>query len=402
MDFGEGAKRSTVADGGNYTEKVVYVGTPSAAMKVAAVYRAVNLISSSAAVLSLQYKRKNRAKDYFVLDETPSGRQLNYLLTVQPNKRMNAYTMRKYLVAQLLLQGNAFIYPRRSSMGKVVELVLCRPGSVAYDEYSNTYAIADPTNGIYESGIDAEEILHFKNMCTDGGYWGMSTIGYAAQTLSIAATADAETLKRFGTGGRFKAILQNNQTVKGIGEYQDEEMQGLGDELQESLNRGDDILVMKGDGQLTPISMSSADMQFLESRKFTIREIARFFNVPPSKLMDDSNANYKSVEVSQIAFYAEALQPIVAEIEREFTAKFLNEVTFLDYKFVHDLTSLYALDLDSRAKWDKARLENGQATVNDLRRESDKEPVEKGDEILMSVNLAPLGSAKLSGEVKSE
>ena len=101
VDFGEGAKRSTVADGGNYTEKVVYVGTPSAAMKVA-----VNLISSSAAVLSLQYKRKNRAKDYFVLDETPSGRQLNYLLTVQPNKRMNAYTMRKYLVAQLLLQGN--------------------------------------------------------------------------------------------------------------------------------------------------------------------------------------------------------------------------------------------------------------------------------------------------------
>jgi phage portal protein BeeE len=118
--------------------------------------------------------------------------------------------------------------------------------------------------------------------------------------------------------------------------------------------------------------------------------------------MDDSNANYKSVEVSQIAFYAEALQPIVAEIEREFTAKFLDERTFLDYKFVHDLTSLYALDLDSRAKWDKARLENGQASVNDLRRESDKEPVEKGDEILMSVNLAPLGSAKLSGEVKSE
>jgi HK97 family phage portal protein len=402
VDFGEGAKRSKVADGGNYTEKVVWVSSAAAAMKVAAVYRAVNLISSSAAVLSLQYKRKNRAKDYFVLDETEGGRQLNYLLTVQPNRRMNAYTMRKYLVAQLLLQGNAFIYPIRSSMGKVLELVLCSPGSVTYDVYTNTYAIADTTNGIYESGIDSEEILHFKNMCNDGGYWGLSTIGFAAQTLSIAATADAETLKRFGTGGRFKAILQNNQTVKGIGEYQDDEMQGLGDELQESLNRGDDILVMKGDGQLTPISMSSADMQFLESRKFTIREIARFFNVPPSKLMDDSNANYKSVEVSQIAFYAEALQPIVAEIEREFTAKFLDERTFLDYKFVHDLTSLYALDLDSRAKWDKARLENGQASVNDLRRESDKEPVEKGDEILMSVNLAPLGSAKLSGEVKSE
>ncbi len=61
--------------------------------------------------------------------------------------------------------------------------------------------------------------------------------------------------------------------------------------------------------------------------------------------------------------------------------------------------SLYALDLDSKAKWDKARLDNGQASVNDLRRESDKIPVDKGDDVYLSVNLAPLGSAKLSGEV---
>jgi NOL1/NOP2/fmu family ribosome biogenesis protein len=39
-------------------------------------------------------------------------------------------------------------------------------------------------------------------------------------------------------------------------------------------------------------------------------------------------------------------------------------------------------------------------SVNDLRRERDVEPVEKGDDVYLSVNLAPIGSAKLNGETK--
>lgn len=391
----ESTKKSS--SGGDYKQNVVYVTSAEAAMKIAAVYRAVNLISSSVASLTLQYKRKDRAKDYFKLYNDGDGRLINYVLSVRPNERMNSFVMVKNAVSMILLQGNAYIYPRKNRYGGVEKMYLCTPGSVAYDMYKNVYVINDVVNQIFET-VEADDIIHLKNVSRDGGYTGVSTITYAATTLGIAATADSETLKRFATGGRFKAILQNNTSIIGVGAYQDKQMEGLSEDLQEALNRGDDILNLKGDGTLTPISMSSADMQFLENKKFTLREIARFFNVPPSKLMDDSNANYKSVEVSNIAFYTEALQPIVTEIEKEFTAKLLSVDTYQDYKFKFDLSSLYALDLDSKAKWDKARLDNGQASVNDLRRESDKMPVNKGDDVYLSVNLAPLGSAKLSGE----
>lgn len=391
----ESTKKSS--SGGDYKQNVVYVTSAEAAMKIAAVYRAVNLISSSVASLTLQYKRKDRAKDYFKLYNDGDGRLMNYVLSVRPNERMNSFVMVKNAVSMILLQGNAYIYPRKNRYGGVEKMYLCTPGSVAYDMYKNVYVINDVVNQIFET-VEADDIIHLKNVSRDGGYTGVSTITYAATTLGIAATADNETLKRFATGGRFKAILQNNTSIIGVGAYQDKQMEGLSEDLQEALNRGDDILNLKGDGTLTPISMSSADMQFLENKKFTLREIARFFNVPPSKLMDDSNANYKSVEVSNIAFYTEALQPIVTEIEKEFTAKLLSVDTYQDYKFKFDLSSLYALDLDSKAKWDKARLDNGQASVNDLRRESDKMPVDKGDDVYLSVNLAPLGSEKLSGE----
>ena len=398
----EAEPKQQAAVGADYKQNVVWANTPTRAMKIAAVFRAVNIISSGLATLKIEYKRKDRAKGYFKIDNGKAGSKLNYLLSVRPNSRLNAYEFKKNLVSQILLQGNAYVLPVKNILGEVEALYLLTPGSVAHDIYSNSYQIADPVNMI-STVVSADEILHFKNVSSDGGYTGLSTVSYAALTLGIAATSDNETLKRFATGGRFKAILKNNTSTKGWGEYQDEQLKAHGDDLQDAINRGDDILAVKGDVDVSPLSMSSADMQFLESRKFTIREIARFFNVPPSKLMDDTNSNYKTAELSNVDFYSEALKPLVEAIISEFSAKLLNEWNFQDYKFRFDLSSIYTLDLDSKAKWDKSRLENGVASVNDLRRESDIEPIEKGDDVYLSVNFAPLGSAKLSGEVaKSE
>lgn len=392
----EAMAQNVQVSGAKYGNAAQIVNSPDRAMKVAAVFRAVDLISSGVGVLTMKYKRKNRAKNYYQVNDTGEGKTINYLLSTRPNKRHNSYTFFKYLVSNIILHGNAFVLPVRDGSYRVKELVLLDPMSVAYDILNNTYSVADTFNGVYGT-YHADEILHFKNFCSNNGYWGQSTIHYAAVTLGIAATSDRETLDRFATGGRVKGILRNNQLTQGVGEYQDNQMQAMADDIMERSRLGDDILVVRGDAEFTQMSMSSADMQFLESRKFTIREIARFFNVPASKLMDDTNSNYKSTEMSNIAFYSEALQPIVTEIEREFNAKMLSVETFMDYKYKYDISALNALDLNSKKNWNQGRLNTGQATVNDLRREEDLEPVEGGDEVYLSVNLAPLGSEKLNG-----
>lgn len=69
-----GSKETTPVTGGSYTENVVYANTDEKAMRIAAVYRAVNLISSSAAVLTLRYKRKDRVKDYFKIYDSGDGK----------------------------------------------------------------------------------------------------------------------------------------------------------------------------------------------------------------------------------------------------------------------------------------------------------------------------------------
>jgi len=384
----------------DYRKQVSYAGTPPTALKIAAVYRAVNLISNAIGVLPMHYKRYNAALKYFRTDyDSAAGSRINYLLSVRPNSRLSAFQFWKQTVCQVLLYGNAYIYPRLNIYGEPVEFILCTAGSVSYNVLSNTYLVYDVYNGL-SGEYRADEMLHIRNMNLNG-FEGVSTITYAANVLGIAATGDDETLRRFATGGRFKAILSNIASAVGFGKYQDNQLKGQAKELTETLNTGQDIMALQGDVKVTPFSMSSADMQFLDSRKFTVREIARFFNIPAAKLMDDSNTVYGSAEAANLAFYSEALQPIINDIEDEFRSKLLGEYRYQNYKFCFDISSLFALDRKSQAEWNKSRLETGMVSVNDLRREFDAPPVNDGDDVFLSVNLAPLGSEKLSGKTST-
>lgn len=384
----------------DYRKQISYAGTPPTALKIAAVYRAVNLISNAIGVLPMHYKRYNAALRYFKDDyDTIAGNRLNYLLSVRPNSRLTAFQFWKQVVVQVLLYGNAYIYPRLNIYGETVEFILCTAGTVSYNAYSNQYAIFDAYNGL-DGIFGADEVLHIRNMNLNG-YEGVSTITYAANVLGIAATGDDETLRRFATGGRFKAILSNITSVMGFGKYQDKQLEGKAKELTETLQSGQDIMGLPGDIKVTPFSMTSADMQFLDSRKFTVREIARFFNIPAAKLMDDSNTVYGTAEAANLAFYSEALQPIIEDIEDEFRSKLLGLDRYQNYKFCFDISSLFALDRKSQAEWNKNRMETGLVSVNDLRREMDTPPVPDGDDVFLSVNLAPLGSEKLSGKTST-
>ena len=57
--------KNTMVSTGNFKSNIIYANTDESAMRIAAVYRAVNLISGAVATLTLQYKRRDRAKNYF-------------------------------------------------------------------------------------------------------------------------------------------------------------------------------------------------------------------------------------------------------------------------------------------------------------------------------------------------
>ena len=102
------------------------------AMKIAAVYRCVDVVSKGVAQLPLVIKRKE--DDYFVLDNDDVW-GLTYLLQLRPNSRLSAFEFKKSIMIQILIgSGNAYIYPQWGANG-YDSLILLSPGSVTYDVY---------------------------------------------------------------------------------------------------------------------------------------------------------------------------------------------------------------------------------------------------------------------------
>jgi len=390
---------ANLPSGADFRARVVTANSESASLKIAAVYRAVDVISNSMAQLCMEYQRQNRAQNYFVTDLGPTrGRNLNYLCQVRPNSRMNAVQFWRNLSQQTILQGNAYVVPVRGISGEIESLQLITSGSVAFDEYNNTYLINDPLNGICGS-YGANDIIHIRNtFTTANGLTGISTLSYASRVLSIAATNDQQTLETAAKGGRVKLLMQRKQEqTLGFGKVKKQEMEKAAAKLNEDIYNSD-VAFLNGEGTITPITMTAVEQQLLESRKFSLAEIARLFGVPRNMLFDDSNSSYKTPEAATIDFMSRTLAPRIREIENEFNAKLLDINDFGSHRFHLCERNLFALDLTSQAAWNKSRIETGLASVNELRAEANMPSIENGDDHYVSTNLAIAGSTKLSGD----
>lgn len=368
---------------------VLWPVMPGAAqpLQIATVYRCANLLADSVANLPLRYMRKKG--DIFV-EATESN--LHYLLTVQPCPYMSIVDFWRQAVLDLLFQGNAYIVPvydpalLAAGRIEVGRLVLVDPNSVGHDTVNDRYTINDVNAGVH-GVFDESEIIHLKNYTKDGKV-GISTLTYARTVLSIASTGDKETLNRFANGGTVRGIVSNDTSVRGFGEYQDEQLDKMADDLNRRINvQARNITAVHGQAHFDQISMNSADMQFLESRKFTVRDICRFFGVHPSFVFDDTSNNYKSVEMANVAFLANTLNPLLRKIETELHRKLVAPSLCCKRKFEFDRRSLYACDLDSKIKYQAATIAAGIYSVNDWRQAENQPAVEGGDVVLVSANL---------------
>ena len=88
----------------------------------------------------------------------------------------------------------------------------------------------------------------------------------------------------------------------------------------------------------------------------------------------------------------------MTQIELEFESKLIPRNLYGVYKMDFDIEPLMQTDLETQANYMTKTLAAGARTVNEWRKRLGNEPVDGGDEVLVSANLIPLGSKKLRGE----
>lgn len=370
-----------------------YVTNPDTAMKIATVYRCVDILSGSIASLPLQLKIKKDG--VFQLHE---DHNINYLLTIRANDRQTAYDMKENAVIQMVLRGNAYIL-KKYIAGELDELILLSPDTTTYDKQTNLYHVNDIINGIV-GVFTSDDIIHLKNISLDGGYTGVSTIYYAAKVMGISANADERTLDSFKPGNTLKGFISGDgdSGVKGFGEMQDSQLEDVEKRITSEVKSGKGIFRVPGAAKFNQISISSTDLQLLDTRKFGVLDLCRFFGVHPDKVFAGQSQNYKASALSNETFLADTLQPKLAKIQSEFTAKIIPRSLSHKMKTEFDVESLLTTSLAQSAIYMEKTINCGIYPVNYWRAKKGQPPVEGGDQIMVSCNVAPINSAKIRGD----
>lgn len=284
------------------------------AMSLSAVYRAVSIIAGTIASLPLR-----------TLRDTVEGIRLRMgSLFDDPGGQIGLYPYNwvETVVAHLLLHGNAFLRYIYGGAGQLIALLPVHPYMVsvelptAQDRYQPAggkwFRLAK-TDGSVES-VDATGMLHIMGLSLDG-VLGLSIIGCARNGLGTALAGDRAAANMFGRGALFAGMVTpdgddvEEDDVKTIRAMINRQVVGW--------ENAATVPVINRRLKFTPWSMSLADAQFLESRQFSIREVARWFGMPPHLLMETSAASNwgTGIEQQNLGLSRFNLLPVTKRIE---------------------------------------------------------------------------------------
>ena len=388
--------------GGSFEERIVSARHPRVALTVSAVYRAVELRAKTIGQMQMQYQVRDREGGNFVMDVTKPrqnqvsfGTRLNYLLQVEPNPMMSAQSLWEQVTVNRLMLGNGFVYIERDELGEPKYLWLAECGG--YNLGTNTYVITYMGDkGIVKNKIaPREDVLHFPNTYRErNGFWGLSTLRFAFDTLSLIKTEGRLALETAAKGGRIKGIISEKQPQQGVGTLaygllNQSEIGKTAQEMQRKFYSGEDIVSMHGLEQFQNLSLSAQDMQMIELLGMSHDDVARFYATPRPLLMMDTNSHYTTYTNATMEYLSRTIAPDGAEMEAECFRKLLNIYDFGQHRFHLCEQPLLRMDKETQAKIDSYHLQNGW-TFNEVRAEHDLPAVEGGDEPMGSANLMTL------------
>ena len=346
-------------------------------MRLAAVYRCVQVISDSVAQLPLSIYSEGKAYN---------THPAYHLVAKEPSPLMTRFTFLKCLVSAMLLQGNGYAYIKRDERGNATEIIYLDCGVTIVPQTDGTIAYTVP---FVSDLVPARDMIHILNHSIDGIH-GISTIAYATQTLGLASASEAHAQGFFTGGANVGGIL----AVQGpLNQKQADEIKSKWNNAFGPVGTPNGIAVIPGNMSFQTVTVNPSDAQLLETRQYSVVDICRFFGVSPVKCFDLSHSSYSTVEATQLAFLTDTLAPILEKIELEFERKLFraDEKWHIDVRF--DTAALLRADTSSRAAYYNTMYNMGAISANEVRAEMGLPPIDYGDEHFIQVNLQTLANA---------
>lgn len=331
------------------------------ATSLSAFYAAMELISNSVAQLPILVKRDNKIDN---------NHPINLLFK---NTLISKFNFMKMLITDVILHGNAFAYIDRAADGTPINLIYCEYGSVSISYNKQKQEIYYQIPFIKRGKIEPIDVIHLYKNANDGVN-GISLPAYANEIIRLSKATDKAASKYYSSG----CALQGALTIKGA-------RKGAKEQARQAFadthgDKGSGLVILDDDMSYTPISSNANDSQMIEARTFNVAEIARFFNINPILLGDNSGASFSTIEAANIEFVSHTLQPYISMIEDEFNRKLVKPSEVKNILIDIDEKYLLKGDMNTTADYLQKLTSSGIMSVNEAREYLGMTPVEGGDE----------------------
>lgn len=367
--------------GGSVTSGVSV--TERNALDDSAVWAAVALISDDVASLPLVvYKTlPNGGKDKF------EEHKLYELLHDQPNPEMTSFTWRRTMQAHLSLYQNAYSEIERDAAGRPVAIWPLIPETMTKFRQQGAVFYRHQNPGGGDVILPDADVIHLVGHASDDGSVGGSLVAHARESLALGVAA-----KRFG--GSF---FGNGATFGGVIAYKGPKPPELSDRnytdaLQarhQGVERAHKLLALYNDATFTRLGVDPNAAQFLETRVFQIREVARYFKLPPHKLADLADATFSNVEQQNIEYFTSCLRPLLIQWEQELSRKLISRLERKIQSISHVTQGLLQADAAGRSALYQSEFNVASITPNEVRGFEGLDPRPEGDRTYIQLGYIP-------------
>lgn len=371
----------------SWVSEMQVLGLPSA-------WRAVNLIANGVASMA---PMKTYDADGIRETEPPN-------VCTRPNAMWTCFDFFHMAVATALMRGNfvglladfdAFGYPRQV-IPLPTQLVVCRydgDGQLEYNFQGKPYTSLD--------------VVHVRAFATPESPWGIGVVENFRRSLNLALEQQALAADTYARGSVPSGTLTVDRPT--INDKQAEDVQNQW--IEKHGGNAAPAVLPKG-WTFQPLTWSPEDAQFLQSRQFSVAEMALMFNLDPTDLgaaIGGSSITYQNTEQAEIGRLVNAYDPWVRRFEQAWSDLIPSST---QARFVPE--NRLRLDAKTRAEVHQLNIASGVETVDEAREADGREPVpetpqqeaqeQKAGEILYDlegkpvVQVPPVDASAIPGE----
>ena len=317
-------KRTKVAGGNRYFDRTYYLQTGNnprwsnrdyetfaaeGYINNVVAHRAISLIARSVASIGLCYYELDGTKK----KELDDNDAIIALLR-KPNPTSSYIKFMEAAVSSYLISGNVYIQAIRNDKNEVEEMYLLRsdrmtilPGHCNIPK-GFRYKINNMTFYFPCNDNNGEcDILHIKNYHPLDDWYGLSPMEAAQYSIDQHNECIKWNKSLLENGARPCGALVVKQTMS------DETYERLKSEMDDKINGGDNsgkYLILEGGIEWKEMSINPRDMDFIETKNSSARDIAIAFGVPSQMLGIKGDATYNNMSEARLSFWEETVLPI--------------------------------------------------------------------------------------------